>query len=280
MRILITSCFLFICNYGTHAQALRQPMAAVYLSLSSYSQQQKDIFSFVNNQAALAAYKTAAAGVYGERRFMLAETSVYTTAIAIPSRLGNFGINARYMGFKNFNESQFGLAYGRALGKKVDIGIQFNYYGYKVPSYNNDNTINFEMGALLHLSGKLNAGLHVYNPIGGKFSKTGEKLTSTYKFGLGYDASDKFFVAAELVKEEDFPVNMNAGFQYQFAKQFFARAGIASASTVVYAGVGMAWSNIRLDISASYHQQLGVSPGLLLIYNFNGDTISSGINNL
>jgi hypothetical protein len=38
---------------------------------------------------------------------------------------------------------------------------------------------------------------------------------------------------------------------------------------VGYAGLGLAWNNLRLDISASYHQQLGVSPGLLLIYNFN-----------
>ncbi|MES2850756.1 MAG: hypothetical protein V4685_16980, partial [Bacteroidota bacterium] len=137
---------------------------------------------------------------------------------------------------------------------------------------NSDNTINFEIGALVHLTDKLNAGLHVYNPVGGKFSKTDEKLTSAYKVGLGYDASEKFFISAELVKEEDFPVNMNAGFQYQFAKQFFARGGISSANSVAYGGLGLSWSNLRLDISASYHQQLGVSPGLLLIYNLKSKT--------
>ncbi len=256
------------------AQSLRQPISAVYIGLGAYSTQQNDVFSFVNNQASLAQMESASAGVYGERRFMLSETSVYTAAVAIPSTLGNFGVNVKYMGFKNFNENQIGLAYGRSLGKKVDIGVQFNYYGYKVPSYNNDNTVNFEIGALVHLTDKINAGIHVYNPIGGKFSKTDEKLTSAYKFGLGYDASDKFFVSAELVKEEDFPVNMNAGFQYQFAKQLFARAGIASATSVSYAGLGLAWNNLRLDISGSYHPQLGISPGLLLIYNFAKKTTS------
>ena len=248
---------------------MRQPISAVYIGLGAYSTQQNDVFSFVNNQAALAKYQSATAGVYGERRFMLNETSVYTAAVAVPSSLGNFGVSAKYMGYKSFNETQFGLAYGRSLGKKVDIGIQFNYYGYRVPAYNNDNTVNFEIGTIVHLTDKLNAGLHVYNPVGGKFSKTDEKLTSTYKVGLGYDASEKFFVSAELVKEEDFPVNMNAAFQYQFAKQFFVRGGISSANTVGFAGLGLAWNNLRLDFSASYHQQLGVSPGLLLIYNFN-----------
>lgn len=249
-------------------QALRQPVSAVYVGLGAYSTEQNDVFSFTNNQAALAQVKSPSVGVYGERRFMLTETSVYSAALSVPSSLGNFGVNIKYLGFKNFNESQLGLAYGRSLGKKVDIGIQFNYYGYRVPSYNSASTVNFEIGALVHLTDKLNAGVHVYNPVGGKFSKTDEKLTSAYKFGLGYDASEKFFISTELVKEEDFPVNLNAGMQYRFAKQLFARVGIASATSVSYAGVGLAWSNLRLDISASCHPQLGISPGLLLIVNF------------
>lgn len=259
--------FSFFTGMFANAQSLRQPVSAVYLGLGAYSTQHADVFSFVNNQAALAQIKNAAVGVYGERRFLLTETSVYTAAIAFPFRLGNFGVSIKYLGFKNFNENQIGVAYGRSLGKKVDIGIQFNYYGYKVPAYNSASTVNFELGALVHLTDKLNAGFHVYNPVGGQFSKTDEKLTAAYKVGLGYDASDKFFVSAEVVKEEDYPVNLNAGVQYQFAKQFFARAGIASATSISYAGVGLAWNNFRLDITGSYHPQLGLSPGLLLIMN-------------
>ncbi len=267
---------LVLCSVQSTAQSLRQPVSAVYLGLGAYSTRQNDVFSFSNNQAALAQVKNASAGVYGERRFQLTETSLYTAAVAVPSSLGNFGVNVKYLGFKNFNESQFGFAYGRSLGKKVDIGVQFNYYGYRVPTYNSDNTVNVEIGAMVHLTDKLNAGIHVYNPVGGNFSKSDEKLTSTYKAGLGYDASDKFFISAELVKEEDYPVNLNAGFQYQFAGQFFARGGIASANSVSYAGVGLAWNNLRLDISGSYHPQLGISPGLLLVVNFGKNTPAAG----
>lgn len=262
---LLTSIIFF--SHQAFSQALRQPVSAVYVGLGAYSTQQNDVFSFTNNQAALGQLKSASAGVYGERRFLLNETSLYSAAIAMPSSLGNFGVNVKYLGYKNFNESQFGLAYGRSLGKKVDIGIQFNYYGYRVPTYTSASTVTGEIGALVHLTDKLNAGVHVYNPIGGKFSKTDEKLTSAYKVGLGYDASDKFFISTELVKEENLPVNLNAGMQYRFAKQFFARAGIASANSVSFAGFGLAWNNLRLDVSASYHPQLGVSPGLLLIMN-------------
>lgn len=246
-------------------QSLRQPVSAIYLGLGAYSTHQEDVFSFVNNQAALAQTKTAAAGVYGERRFLLAATSMYSAAISLPSSRGNFGMNLAYAGFKNFNEHQLGLAYARSLGPTVDIGLQFNYYGYRIPAYNNASTVTVEMGALLHVTDYLNVGIHVYNPIGGKMVKTGEQLAAVYKMGLGYDVSELLFVGTELVKQENTPVNLNAGVQYQFEKQFFARMGIATATASTYGGVGICWNNMRLDISGSYHPQLGWSPGLLLI---------------
>jgi hypothetical protein len=241
-----------------------------YIGLSAYSHQ-VDVFSFTGNQAALAQVKTPAIGIYGERRFLLEEDNVYALAAAFPSSLGNFGVKLNYAGFSNFNETTAGLAYGRSLGSKVDLGVQFNYYGYQVSGYDNASTINFELGAIWHLSPKLNAGFHLYNPVGGKLNKTEEeKLASVYKFGAGYDASDNFFISTEIIKEENKPVNVIGGLQYQFKKQFFARVGFVSETGSGFGGVGVSWKNFRLDISGNYHPQLGFSPGLLLISNFNG----------
>ena len=267
-EILLLPVFFININ-STPAQSLRYPLAQPYISLSAYSQQQNDALSFTGNQAALAQTKYAGAAVFGERRFMLKETSTYTLGAALPTRMGNFGLQLNYAGFKNFNENKIGLAYARKLGRLMDAGVQFNYYGYKVPAYGNVSSVYFELGALFHLTDKLNAGIHIYNPVGGKLGKQKEeKLASAYKAGLGYDASDKFFIAAEIVKEEDKPVNVMAGLQYHFAKQFFAKAGFVGESTTVYAGAGVGWKNLRLDISSSYHPSLGFSPGILLIMHF------------
>jgi opacity protein-like surface antigen len=194
---------------------------------------------------------------------------------ALPTRLGNFGIQINYAGFKNFRENKIGLAYARKLGKLVDVGVQFNYYGYSIPAYGKASAINFEIGAMFHLTDKLNAGIHIYNPVGGKLGKTStalspdeEKIAAAYKIGLGYDASEKFFIGSEIIKEEEKAVNVIAGLQYQFAKQFFAKAGFISESGSFYAGAGVGWKNLRLDISSSYHPQLGFSPGILLIMHF------------
>ena len=78
-----------------HSQGVRQPVSAKYIGLGAYSIQHVDVFSFTGNQAALAQIKNAAAGVYGERRFMLSETNMYTAAVAMPTKNGNFGLQAR-----------------------------------------------------------------------------------------------------------------------------------------------------------------------------------------
>ena len=198
---------------------------------------------------------------------MLQELAFYNASLALPTHSGNFGFDARYFGFSDYNETQLGLAYGRSLGSKVDVGVQFNYYNVQIPTYGNASVINFEAGAILHLTEKLNAGIHVYNPVGGKFGKDEqEKLSSVYSGGIGYEASDKFFISAEIEKEEDQPVNVTAGLQYKFLPQLLARGGISTAASSMYLGIGVAWKTIRLDVTTSYHQQLGLTPGLMLLF--------------
>ena len=253
---------------GVNAQSLRRPVAASYIGLGAYSLHHTDVFSFTSNQAALAQIKAPAFGVYGERRFLLLATNMYSAVVALPTHQGNFGFQADYFGYKNFNESQLGLAYARRLGAKLDLGVKFNYYSFRIPGYQNSSAVNFEIGAIAHLTEKLHAGIHFYNPIGGTLSKTDhEKLGAVYKFGMGYEVSGNFLISAEIVKQEDLPVNIDAGVQYNFAKQFFARIGIASENESPYAGAGISWNNLRIDISVSYHPQLGISPGLMVIVN-------------
>jgi hypothetical protein len=260
--ILHFSCFL------VKAQTLRRPVAAVYTGLGAYSINHVDIFSFTANQASLAQLKNVSAGVYGERRFLLSELNNYTAVAGMPTASGNFGLKAGYSGFSDYNETQLGLAYARKLGTKIDVGVQFNYHGISVAGYGNSSAISFELGTVLHLTDKLNAGVHVNNPIGGKFGKDQqEKLASVYAVGLGYEASDKFFINVEIEKEEDQPVNVNAGMQYKFLPQLMARIGMSSATSAAWLGLALTIKSFRIDLTTSYHPQLGITPGILFLFS-------------
>ena len=270
MRKIVLFFLLLFINEFIGAQSLKSPVAAAYIGLGAYSKSHTDVFSFSSNQAALAQMKAPAFGVYSERRFLLAETQLFSAVAVLPTKNGNFGFQADYFGYKNFNESQLGIAYARSLGEKLDLGVKFNYYSFRIPGYQNAAAVNFEIGAIAHLTEKLHAGIHFYNPVGGTISKTDhDKLSAIYKFGIGYEASENFLVSAEIIKVENMPVNVTAGVQYNFQKQFFARAGIISENGSPYAGAGVFWNNLRLDVCASFHPQLGISPGVMLIINVN-----------
>jgi hypothetical protein len=266
--LFLTTWFLSPCSIS---QSLRKPVTSSYTGLGTYSKQQADVFSFINNQASLAQMKNAEAGFYTEKRFLLKELSLYQAAFVLPSGVGNFGVSTGYYGFTGYNETQVGLAYAIQLGKKVDIGIQFNYFGIKIPGYGSAGTVNGEAGLIMHLTDQLHAGLHLYNPAGGKIGKYHEEqLASVYTVGIGYDASEKFFISTGIEKEENQPVNVNAGFQYKFLPQILTRAGIATGTSTAWMGAGYNFSSFRIDATAAYHPRLGITPGMMLLFHFNG----------
>jgi hypothetical protein len=260
---------LLVCSFSSVAQTVRRPVAAVYTGLGAYSINHVDVFSFNANQASLAQMKNISAGMYGEKRFLLQELGLYQLSVALPTTSGNFGLKTSYYGFSEYNETQVGLAYARKLGEKVDVGVQFNYNSVRINTYDNASAVNFEAGVILHLTEKLHTGFHAYNPVGGTLGKNSEeKLASVYSFGFGYDASEKFFISAELEKEEDQPVNLNAGMQYKLIPQLMIRAGISTASSNAYFGIGFFLKSFRIDVTAGYHPQLGITPGMLFLFNF------------
>ncbi len=251
-------------------QAIMQPIGARYLGLGAYSSHNVDIYATRTNPASLAQLPQASVAVYGEKRFELQDLNYYSASFGLPTKSGTFAVYGSYFGFDLSNQTQLSLAYGRKITNKLDIGATFHYHQISQAGiYGNASAITGGVGLLLHLTDKIHAGINAYNPIRAAYDKDKEeRLPSQYSFGVGYDASDKFFVSVELVKEENQSLNVNAGFQYQFVKQFFIRAGIATQTTNYFVGLGFRLKDFRLDIATSYHPQLGLSPGLLLLFDF------------
>ena len=237
----VVLCCLLCFGFSSSKSQIFQSPVSVYTKTNTYSSVHNDAFSFAGNQAALAGSKNLSAGIYGERRFMLSELAFYQFAFALPASSGNFGLLVNYFGNSTYNQSKLALAYARNLGK-IDVGAQFNYHQLRIAGYGNASAINFEAGAILHVSDQFQTGFHIYNPTRVSLGKNSEeKLPVIYSFGLGYDVSENFFIGTEIEKVEDQPVNVNVGLQYSFDKKLFARAGVASATSVFYLGAGFLW---------------------------------------
>ena len=265
MKNALLQMVLSFFSFQMLAQNLHSPMRDSYTDLGTYSKNQCDVFSFAHNQAALSSIKNKTAGLYAEHKFFLKEMGLYTTAIAFPIRNGGIGLQLNYFGYSEFNESQVGIAYGKKLGKLVDVGVQFDYYHLHMAGYGSAGTIGFQVGAIFNLSDVFRVGMHVYNPAGGRFGKnSSEKLASIYSMGFGYDLTKQVFISTVINKVENRPVHINAGLHYQFAESFFARFGVLTDTGSPYMGIGLLWNIFRFDVAVNYHPQLGISPAMLL----------------
>ncbi|MFN4286479.1 MAG: hypothetical protein ACK4E8_11000 [Lacibacter sp.] len=262
------SVLLFLSLWG-RAQTVRQPLISTYPGMGAYSKSRADVFSMVLNPAALANVRQAGAGVYSERRFLLSALQQYTAGMALPTASGTFGLQADYFGFNAYNETQLGLGYGRSLGSKVDVGAKFNYYNLRIPGYQSASTIHFEAGVVMHLSDKVHAAFSTYNPVGGVINKLAdEKLASVHRGGIGYEVSDRFFIMGEIIKEEGRNVGVNAGFEYNLATQLLVRGGVNTVTSQPFVGAGLRLGTLRVDVATYYHPQLGITPAVMLLFDF------------
>lgn len=244
------------------------PLLRSYSGTGAYSRHQSDVFSFSANPAALGKTRHFAAGLYGERKFLLDELSSYSFAGTVPAFGGGFGLSVIKQGKEGMNQLQAGLAYGRELGEKIAVGAQFNYHSIAIAGYGSAAAVTAEAGMALRLTEQLEAGFHISNPAGGRFGEGGaEKLPAVYAAGIGYDASEKVYVAAFLRKEESLPADVMACMQYRIIPQVMVKAGCQSSPALFWMGAGFQYQSLRIEAAASYHLQLGITPGVLFIFS-------------
>lgn len=268
-HLLTAFAILLFVGFETRAQSLRQPMHASYTGLGAYSMNMLDIFSFSANPAVLAQLKEKAVGVYTERRFMLNALTQTNLLAALPTGSGNFALQVNYFGSGLYHETQLGCTYARSLGTKLDMGLGFHYNRVGIPGYLRADAVVVEAGLVMHFTDKLHGGLAVYNPAGGMLQRSQrEKIATVFRGGFGLDASDLFYISAEIIKEENRPAGVLVGFQYKPVAQLFIRGGINTIQQQPFFGAGILWEKLRMDVAVTFHPQLGLSPGVLLLYQF------------
>ena len=266
-KILLSALLILNTNL-LPAQSLRYSLAQPYISLSAYSSRQIDPLSFTGNQAALARVRSAGIGVFGERRFMLSETSAYTLGASLPTRLGNVAIQVNYAGFKNFNENKIGLAFAKKLGENFSAAVQLDYLSKFIgDNYGKSGAIAAEFGVQAKLAKGLFVGAHVFNPTRAKSADYNkEKIPTIIKIGANYVFSEKVFWAIEAEKDINYKPNFKTGIEYRVIPQFYLRAGVSTQPTLSSFGFGLRLKQISLDVAATYHQQLGFTPHLGFSY--------------
>lgn len=230
-----------------------------------------DVWAVQHNQAGLATLKSTEIGLYANRNSLLPEASQFTFAAASPFKFGTLGLNVSRYGFKNYNESKVGLAYARTFGPSFRAGMMASLLQTSLGDiYGSGTSFALEAGIQAKLVNGLWIGTHIFNINRARAAEfNNERIPTIFRLGLLYQPSDKVFATAEI--EQDLQTNpiYKAGMEYSINKAVKLRAGFRVMRVVSYAfGAGINWKGMNIDLSASLHPQLGVTPHTGIGYQF------------
>lgn len=231
----------------------------------------QDVYSAQNNPAALAFVESISVGLSTQNYFLVdGGIGAHHGVFALPIKeQGVFGASVNYFGDNTFNQTQIGLGYGRKLGENVSLGLQLDYIGTKTIEVGSGTAFTFDIGILYRPLKSLTIAARAFNPIR---SKTGlsyeEELPAIINVGVAYQPSDKLIICAEGEQNINDDLRAKCGIEYHIAEQLFLRGGYISNPSMFTGGIGVKVKELKLDLSAQFHQQLGLTPGLGISYNF------------
>ena len=253
-----------------YASGEYQGVGARYLAIGNASVTFNDVFATNYNQAGLGFIENISFGAATELRFV--NTGIYNSqiAVAIPiKKIGTFAYACNFFGDKNYNEIRTGIAYGKSFGKKVSLGVRFDYMRASIATIGSKNAFSFDFGVQYQVLSNLILGAHIANPSRFKIDaqKYTERFATVMQIGARYTVLKKVNIAAEFEKDLEHKPNFKFGIEYNPINLLFIRAGINTQALQASFGIGFQTKGLQIDVAGMYHPQLGFSPGISLVYN-------------
>ncbi|MEL6658087.1 MAG: hypothetical protein AAFY48_02910 [Bacteroidota bacterium] len=226
----------------------------------------QDIHAAWGNPAGIAYIDGTSVALFGEQRFALSDLRQISAAGAFAMGNSALGLSVGYFGFDAYNESRIGLVYGRKLARNLALGAQVFTLGTRIPDYGSRQLVSFELGLQATISPSVRVGGRITNPMRVEILED-EPLPTSLSFGFSYQPGKQVELMAEIEKDILFPVRVRTGLEYQLMDVLQLRAGVATSPSMLSFGIGYKLlDQWLLDFAASYHQFLGFTPGIGLVY--------------
>ena len=272
MKRLLPAVFILLFSLCGYAQTSDYPLGARSAGMANASVTLTDIWAIHHNQAALVGLEQAGVAAYYENRFLLANMNLQGATAVLPTpKAGVFGISYARFGNKLYNQSRYGLAYGKRLWKFLSVGLQLSYLNTTIAeNYGSRHSFIAEIGLLSQVTPNLRIGFHAFNLTRTKLADGyDERVPMSFRLGAQYDFSKKVKAVVEAEKDLELPAVFKAGIEYLPADIFAIRIGVGTAPFHADFGFGLRLKFLHFDIAGSVHPILGFSPKASLAYRFN-----------
>jgi hypothetical protein len=228
-------------------------------------------FSVFHNQAALAWIKSISVAIDYRQPFLIDGFAGKALAAVIPTPVSNFAFSIQQNGIPGYNESRFGFAMAKTLGKRFSAGLQFNYFLIDFPEQGSSNgTFLIEFGMLFQTPDHVTIGLHIFNPARASIESLNLKsdLPVSATTGITLKPSENLLFTSAISCCADNPINIRMGIEYQLSGSFFLRGGISGKPVRHSAGLGYRNHFFQTDFAMVHHETLGFTPSISLSLNF------------
>lgn len=271
MKKLLLIITIIISTSTLFAYDFIHPMGGRAAAMGGTSVASHGLWAMQNNPAGMANLEKISLGLYYENRWMLPETAYKCGAFALPTKFGTLGVSFNQFGSSKYNENKFGLAYAKAFGRYLQIGLQLDYLLLKIGNeYGSFKAVTFELGIQSQVTDKLTLGTYIFNPVNFSFEQTlnHERIPIVFRFGLAYKFTKDFIGQAEIEKNTDREgVSLRGGLEYEAVRNLYIRAGVQTNPGILSFGLGYAIRFAQINVAAQLHNELGSSIQIGMIFS-------------
>ncbi|WP_131537155.1 PorV/PorQ family protein [Pedobacter nototheniae] len=229
-----------------------------------------DIWSLQANPAGITGIVSPTISLNYIKHLFSNDVSTQALAVVIPLKKNFVGLSFQRYGFSAYSEMKIGFAYAKKFHNNLAIALNINYFQLKIINYGASNGFSVDIGLLYHLNEQLTLGAFVSNPSRQKYgSKEIEaKIPSNLNIGATYKTSDKLLIASTITKILKEPIDVKVGLDYKILNILSLRAGLSIKPFKQYAGFGISYKKMLIDMATAYDPNLGYAPQIAIGYAF------------
>ncbi|UKT65719.1 hypothetical protein [Pedobacter mucosus] len=246
-------------NYGGRLTAMGNNGAAV-----------SDIWSLQANPSGITALTQSTVALNYIKHLFSDEISTQGLVAVVPFKNNFVGIGLQRYGFSEYNQNKINFAYAKKFGNSFSAAIAVNYHQLKIANYGSSTGFSIDVGAMYRLNKEFSFGAFVSNPSKQKFnsSKVLTEIPTSFNIGASYFASDRVLIATSVIKILNYPIDVSLGIEYKIINLLSLRGGFSVKPFKQYAGFGLNYNKILLDMATIYDANLGYAPQITIGYAF------------
>jgi hypothetical protein len=268
MKYFVFSFYLSLSFFGRiHAQYIQGARMA---ALSGSAITQSDAFAGFHNLSVSSELKGLNCSFYGQIPYGI--SAINDAGVAFLKRFGTgvMGVVCQSYGNTEFNRKRMNLGYALALSPKLSASGILGYSSTRIMNgYGVASNFWMNVGATYNVRKDWKWAAVADLPL--KSIKNAEDLPATLRLGTTYSFGEQVNLSGQLSSStsQTSSLSYSFGLEYFPIEVFAFRLGMNTHWQTWSMGVGTRLKNYSLDVSATVHPQLGITPQISFTYERN-----------